>query len=44
VAVIPGVLGCPAEYFHRGYEQFWRGPGGAADEDAFLRAVQDKPV
>jgi len=39
-----GVLGCPAEYFHRGDEPFWRGRWGAADEDAFLRAVQDKPV
>ncbi len=39
-----GVLGCPAEYFHRGDEPFWRGRWGAADEDAFLRAVRDKPV
>ena len=39
-----GLLGCPAEYFHRGDEEFWRGWWGAADEDAFLRAVRDKPV
>src|SRR5260370_27646 len=39
-----GVLGAPAEYFRRGAEPFWRGRWGAADEDAFLRAVQDKPV
>jgi LPS sulfotransferase NodH len=35
-----GVLGVPAEYFHRGDEQFWRDRWGAADEDSFLRAVQ----
>src|SRR5436309_6317988 len=39
-----GVLGCPAEYFHRGDEPFCRGRWGAAGEDAFLRAVQGKPV
>jgi trehalose 2-sulfotransferase len=39
-----GVLGYPAEYFHRGDEQFWRRRWGAADDDAFLRAVQRMPV
>ena len=39
-----GVLGSPAEYFHRGDEPFWRGRWGAASEDAFLRAVQREPV
>jgi LPS sulfotransferase NodH len=39
-----GVLGVPAEYFHRGDEQFWRDQWGAAGEDAFLRAVQREPV
>jgi LPS sulfotransferase NodH len=39
-----GVLGRPAEYFHRGDEPFWRGRWGAASEDAFLRAVQREPV
>jgi hypothetical protein len=39
-----GVLGVPAEYFHRGDEQFWTDRWGAADEDSFLRAVQAQPV
>lgn len=39
-----GVLGCPAEYFHRGDEPFWRGRWGADNDDAFLRAVQENPV
>jgi len=39
-----GVLGRPAEYFHRGDEPFWRGRWGAAGADAFLRAVQREPV
>lgn len=39
-----GMRGHPAEYFHRGDEPFWRGRWGAQDEDAFLRAVRDKPV
>jgi LPS sulfotransferase NodH len=39
-----GVLGVPAEYFHRGDEQFWTDRRGAADEDSFLRAVQTQPV
>jgi LPS sulfotransferase NodH len=39
-----GVLGHPAEYFHRGDEEFWRARWGAADEDAFLFAVQREPV
>ena len=42
-----GVLGRPAEYFHRGDEPFWRGRwriSGAASEDAFLCAVQRQPV
>lgn len=38
------MLGVPAEYFHRGDEEFWRGQWGAADEDAFLQGVRDKPV
>jgi len=39
-----GVLGRPAEYFHRGDEQRWRGRWGAASDDAFLRAVRHEPV
>jgi trehalose 2-sulfotransferase len=39
-----GVLGYPAEYFHRSDEQFWRARWGAADEDAFLLAVQREPA
>jgi len=39
-----GVLGVPAEYFHRGDEPFWRDRWGATDEDSFLRAVQTEPV
>ena len=39
-----GVLGYPAEYFHRGDEDFWRAQWGAADEDAFLLAVQREPL
>lgn len=39
-----GVLGRPAEYFHRGDEPFWRSRWGATSEDAFLRAVQQEPV
>jgi trehalose 2-sulfotransferase len=39
-----GVLGVPAEYFHRGDEQFWRDRWGATDEDAFLRLVQTGPA
>ena len=39
-----GVLGRPAEYFHRGDEAFWRSRWGAASEDAFLRAVRRQPV
>ena len=39
-----GVLGRPAEYFHRGDEEFWRGRWGVATEDAFWRAVQREPV
>ena len=39
-----GVLGRPAEYFHQGDEQFWRGRWGAASDDAFLRAVRHEPV
>ena len=38
------MLGIPAEYFHRGDEQFWRGQWGGAGEDAFLLAVQREPV
>jgi LPS sulfotransferase NodH len=38
------MLGIPAEYFHRGDEQFWRGRWGTADEDAFLSAVQREPL
>ena len=39
-----GVLGVPAEYFHRGDEGFWRGRWGAATEEAFLQALRDRPV
>jgi LPS sulfotransferase NodH len=39
-----GVLGVPAEYFHRGDEQFWRGRWGAATEEAFLQALCERPV
>jgi len=39
-----GVLGRPAEYFHRGDERFWRSRWGAASDDAFLRAVRHEPV
>ena len=39
-----GVLGIPAEYFHRGDERFWRGRWGASSEDAFLEALRQEPV
>jgi trehalose 2-sulfotransferase len=39
-----GVLGVPAEYFHRGDEQFWRERWGATTEEAFLRALRERPV
>jgi len=39
-----GVLGVPAEYFHRGDEEFWRGRWGATTEEAFLQALRDQPV
>lgn len=39
-----GVLGIPAEYFHRGDERFWRDRWGVCGEDAFLRAVREEPV
>jgi trehalose 2-sulfotransferase len=39
-----GVLGVPAEYFHRGDEQFWRDRWGAATEEAFLQALREQPV
>lgn len=38
------MLGCQAEYFHRGDEESWRGRWGAGEEEAFLRAVRDRPV
>ena len=39
-----GALGVPAEYFHRGDEQFWRGRWGATTEEAFLQALCERPV
>ena len=39
-----GVLGVPAEYFHRGDEQFWRGRWGATTEEEFLQALRERPV
>jgi len=39
-----GGLGVPAEYFHRGDEQFWRGRWGATTEEAFLQALRERPV
>ena len=39
-----GVLGMPAEYFHRGDEQFWRAQWKTATEDGFLSALRERPV
>ena len=39
-----GVLGVPAEYFHRGDEQFWRGRWEAVTEEAFLQALRERPA
>jgi LPS sulfotransferase NodH len=39
-----GVLGVPAEYFHRGDERFWRDRWGAATGEAFLQALRARPV
>jgi LPS sulfotransferase NodH len=38
------VCGVPAEYFHRGDEQFWRDRWGAVGEDSFLKAVRSEPA
>jgi LPS sulfotransferase NodH len=39
-----GVLGVPAEYFHRGDELFWRGQWKTATEDGFLQALRERPA
>lgn len=39
-----GVLGIPAEYFHRGDEQFWRGQWMTTTEDEFLQALRERPA
>ena len=39
-----GVLGVPAEYFHRGDEPFWRGRWGVTTEEAFLEALCERPA
>jgi trehalose 2-sulfotransferase len=39
-----GVLGGPAEYFHRGDEEFWRDRWAATTEDAFLQELRERPT
>jgi|SRR5215469_1793533 len=39
-----GMLGVPAEYFHRGDEPFWRRRWGVTTEEAFLQALRERPV
>ena len=39
-----GVLGIPAEYFHRGDEQVWRARWKTATEDGFLSVLRERPA
>ena len=37
-------LGVPAEYFHRGDEEFWRARWGVTGEEGFLQALRERPA
>ena len=39
-----GMLGIPAEYFHRADEQFWRARWQTGTEDGFLSALRERPA